>query len=105
MPDAVKLSDSQIQQELQTLKGWELKEGEITRLYKFKDFLEAMVFINRVAAQAEQADHHPEFLIRWNKVTLTLSTHSAGGLTEKDFHLAREIDCTGAAPFSSARSG
>lgn len=72
--------------------GWELKDNSIVKLYKFKDFLEAMRFVNRVAEQAEAADHHPDILIRWNKVTLTLSTHSAGGLTEKDFNLAAQID-------------
>ena len=72
--------------------GWELKAAEIAKLYKFKDFKEAMGFVNRVADLAEEADHHPDILIRYNKVTLTLSTHSAGGLTEKDFQLARKID-------------
>ena len=88
----MKLGEDQIQEELKSTQGWELKEGQITRLYKFKDFQEAMAFVNRVADLAEKADHHPDILIRWNKVTLTLSTHSAGGLTEKDFRLAREID-------------
>ena len=74
------------------LSGWELKDGQISKLYKFKDFLEAMVFVSRVAQLAEAQDHHPDILIRYNKVTLTLSTHSAGGLTEKDFALARLID-------------
>jgi len=92
MPAVTKLSESQISEELKTLAGWELKEGAITKLYKFKDFVEAMAFVNRVAELAEEADHHPDILIRWNKVTLTLVTHSAGGITEKDFRLAREID-------------
>ena len=69
-----------------------MKNGEITKLYKFPDFKEAMGFVNRVADLAEEADHHPDILIRYNKVTLTLSTHSAGGLTEKDSQLARKID-------------
>ncbi len=87
-----KLSDAQIQGGLGSLQRWELKEGAITKLYKFKDFKEAMTFVNRVADLAEEADHHPDILIRYNKVILTLVTHSAGGLTEKDFRLAREID-------------
>ena len=74
------------------MAGWELKEGAIVKLYKFKDFVESMRFVNRVAELAEAQDHHPDILIRWNRVTLTLSTHSAGGLTEKDFHLAAQID-------------
>ncbi|MBI3318533.1 MAG: 4a-hydroxytetrahydrobiopterin dehydratase [Candidatus Omnitrophica bacterium] len=87
-----RLSESQVSDSLKALPAWELKGGEITKLYKFKDFVESMAFVNRVAALAEEADHHPDILIRWNKVTLTLSTHSAGGLTQKDFNLARSID-------------
>ena len=92
MPADPVLSESQIKEELHALQGWELKEGEITKLYKFKEFKEAISFVNRVAELAETADHHPDIDIRYNKVTLTLSTHSAGGLTGKDFRLAREID-------------
>ena len=92
MPTATKLSDAQITEELKTLSGWELQEGAITKLYKFKDFVEAMALVNQVATLAEKADHHPDVLIRYNKVTLTLVTHSAGGLTEKDFRLASAID-------------
>ncbi len=77
---------------MQAPQGWELKDGAIVKLYKFSDFVEAMIFVNRVAELAEEADHHPDILIRYNKVTLTLVTHSAGGLTEKDFGLAREIN-------------
>ncbi len=92
MPDAMKLNDAQIQETLQKIQGWQLKDGAIVKLYKFKDFLESMAFANRVATLAEDADHHPDILIRWNKVTLTMVTHSAGGLTEKDFALAQAID-------------
>ena len=92
MPAATKLDDSRVQELLKTLTGWELNEGTITKLYKLKDFLEAMALVNRVADLAEGMDHHPDILIRYNKVTLTLVTHSAGGLTEKDFRLARQID-------------
>ncbi len=86
-----KLTDAQVQEELQKIPGWELKEGEITRLYKFPDFKAALAFVNRVGELAEAADHHPDIDIRYNKVRLTLSTHSAGGLTAKDFDLARKI--------------
>ena len=79
-------------EDLKKLPGWELQDGAITKLYKFKDFLEAMAFVNRVAESAEAADHHPDILIRYNRVKLTLVTHSAGGLTEKDFQLAGKID-------------
>jgi len=73
------------------IPGWENNGKEITRAYKFKDFAEAMAFVNKVAGLAEAADHHPDIDIRYNKVRLTLSTHSAGGLTEKDFSLALQI--------------
>ena len=64
----------------------------IARTFQFKDFPAAMKFVNAVAELAEQAWHHPDIDIRWNKVTLTLTTHDAGGLTEKDFDLARKFD-------------
>lgn len=87
-----RFGEEQIRKELGTLAGWERKEGAITKRYKFADFKEALGFVNRVAQLAEEADHHPDILIRYRKVELTLSTHSAGGLTEKDFVLARKID-------------
>ena len=76
---------------MENVPGWENNGKEITRTYKFKDFAEAMAFVNKVAGLSEAADHHPDIDIRWNKVRLILSTHSAGGLTEKDFSLARQI--------------
>lgn len=87
-----RLTDSQVLEELKALPGWEFKEGQIIKGYKLRDFQEAMAFVNRVAELAEKADHHPDILIRYNRVTLSLATHSAGGLTAKDFNLAREID-------------
>ena len=86
------LSSDQITNELQPLKGWNLVGKEIKKTYEHKDFVHAMGFVNSVALLAEKANHHPDIDIRWNKVTLTLSTHSAGGLTEKDFILAKEIE-------------
>ena len=94
MPATEKLTDSQIQEELKSLSGWELKDDTILKLYKFDEFLEGIHLINRVAGLAEKHDHHPDIDIRYTKVTLHLSTHSAGGLTLKDFQLAREIDAT-----------
>ncbi len=64
----------------------------ITRTFEFKDFPAAMKFVNAVARLAERTWHHPDIDIRWNKVALTLTTHSEGGLTEKDFKLARQFD-------------
>jgi 4a-hydroxytetrahydrobiopterin dehydratase len=85
------LTDDQIMAELAESPGWALENGEITRTFERRDFTGAMLFTGAVAFLAEEANHHPDILIRWNKVTLTLSTHSAGGLTAADFALARRI--------------
>jgi 4a-hydroxytetrahydrobiopterin dehydratase len=72
---------------------WREEDSALVRDYEFKDFAQAMAFVNRVAAAAEEANHHPDILIHgWNKVPLTLSTHSEGGVTEKDHALAERID-------------
>lgn len=86
------LSPDQIQKELAQLTGWQLVGKEIRTKHDLKDFVHAMGFVQSVALLAEKANHHPDIDIRWNSVTLALSTHSAGGLTEKDFALARAID-------------
>ena len=86
------LSNDQINNELQSLKGWKLMDKEIKKTYEFKDFVRAMGFVHSVALLAERANHHPDIDIRWNKVKLILSTHSAGGLTQNDFDLARQIE-------------
>ena len=85
-------SETQISNELKNLKGWKLVGNEITKLFSYKNFVEAMGFVNKIALCAEKFDHHPDIDIRWNKVTITLSTHSAGGITENDFVLAKEIE-------------
>ncbi len=71
---------------------WSESGGKIQRTYQFADFLDAMRFVNAVADAAEQMQHHPDILVRWNKVTLTVMTHDAGGITEKDFALAARAD-------------
>jgi 4a-hydroxytetrahydrobiopterin dehydratase len=87
------LQKREVAERLRTLQGWELDDDdEIEKKYQFKDFAEAMRFVNRVAEAAEAADHHPDISIKYNRVKLTLSTHSEGGITEKDFALARTID-------------
>jgi 4a-hydroxytetrahydrobiopterin dehydratase len=91
-----KLTDAQVREELGKTPGWDLEDGQITRLYKLPDFKAALAFVSRVGELAEAADHHPDILILYNKVRLTLSTHSASGLTAKDFSFARKI---GAEPF------
>jgi 4a-hydroxytetrahydrobiopterin dehydratase len=85
------LTPTELTQELTRLPGWKLSEGSLTRTFSFSDFREAMSFINSVAALAERAGHHPDIDIRYNKVKLALSSHDAGGITEKDFSLAAEI--------------
>lgn len=87
-----KLSGTEVTKRLAGLKDWKKKQSAITRTFTFKDFVRAMGFVTSVAIEAEKANHHPDIDIRWNKVTLTLSTHDAGGLTEKDFALAKIAD-------------
>lgn len=87
-----KLSEPEIQAALAQAPDWSELNGAIQRTFQFEDFARAMAFVNQVAAAAEQDQHHPDILIRWNKVTLTLSTHDASGITAKDFALAAKID-------------
>jgi 4a-hydroxytetrahydrobiopterin dehydratase len=86
------LTPDQIKAALPSVKNWRKQSATIARTYEFKDFAGAMDFVNKVARVAEEANHHPDIDIRWNKVTLTLATHSEGGLTQKDFDLAKKID-------------
>ena len=88
----VKSTEAQIVLALLTLPEWKRAGDEIARTFVFKDFIAAMEFTNAVASLAEQAQHHPDIDVRWNKVTLALTTHDAGGLTENDFALARQCD-------------
>jgi 4a-hydroxytetrahydrobiopterin dehydratase len=87
-----KLNAAQIKSALATVPQWKKRGNTIARKYQFKDFSAAIQFMNAAAEHAEQAWHHPDIAIRWNQVTLTLTTHDAGGLTEKDFALARQFD-------------
>jgi 4a-hydroxytetrahydrobiopterin dehydratase len=88
----MKLDEAKIPLSLSTLPQWKRNGEIISRTFQFKDFPAAMDFVNAVAELAEQAQHHPDVDIRWNKVTLALTTHDAGGLTEKDIALARQCD-------------
>ena len=87
-----KLSEAEVASKLGSVPGWKRAGAEISRTFQFKDFAGAMQFVNGVAAEAEKANHHPDIDIRWNKVTLTLTTHDEGGLTAKDFALAKRFD-------------
>jgi 4a-hydroxytetrahydrobiopterin dehydratase len=86
------LNARQIKKRLKEVPEWSLRGREIRRKFEFVGFLSAIEFVNRVAARAEKADHHPDIDIRWNKVTLALTTHSKGGLTGNDFSMARQCD-------------
>jgi 4a-hydroxytetrahydrobiopterin dehydratase len=86
------LSQEEIQSKLIDLPEWKLLEGAIFRDFEFGDFREAMSFVNSVALIAERAGHHPDIDIRYSKVKLALSSHDAGGITQSDFSLAKEID-------------
>ena len=86
------LSIDEAKQRLQRLNGWTLDGDAIRKQFTFKDFMEAIAFVNRLAPNADAADHHPDILINYKRVTLTYSTHSEGGLTEKDFAGAAEAD-------------
>ena len=97
-----KLAQEDIEQRLEKFPEWSLTGDAIQRTLKFDDFVHAMAFVNKVADLAERAQHHPDIMVRYSKVTLTVSTHDAGGLTEKDFDLATQID--GVAPRSQPKT-
>jgi 4a-hydroxytetrahydrobiopterin dehydratase len=86
------VSESEIEAFVEGHPEWSREGDAVTRVYEFGDFNQSMGFVTRVALAAEKADHHPDIDIRWNKVTLTLSTHSEGGVTPKDLDLADLCD-------------
>ncbi len=90
--DKEKLSSADYQKKMKQIPHWEKRGNEITRQYRFSDFVKAMAFVKHVATLAQKMDHHPDMTIQYNKVQLTLSTHSSGGLTDLDFRLAQRID-------------
>jgi 4a-hydroxytetrahydrobiopterin dehydratase len=86
-----RLDDTAVAEGLQHLPGWERRGDQIVKTFVRADFAQAMVFVNEVAAAADAAGHHPDIDIRWNQVTLALSSHAEGGLTDRDFQLAARI--------------
>ncbi|MGB8889389.1 MAG: 4a-hydroxytetrahydrobiopterin dehydratase [Candidatus Korobacteraceae bacterium] len=86
------LSDAEIQQALQQLPGWKKNGNAIERVFQFGNFVEAMEFVNRIAEAAEAVNHHPDILINYNKVTLTLVSHDSGGVTQRDIKMAGRIN-------------
>ena len=94
VPNAVRtaLSDLEIQRALGTLPGWARRGDTLQKTFTMRTFAEVITLFNRVAAEAERANHHPDIDIRYTKVTFTLSSHDAGGITQKDLDLASAID-------------
>jgi 4a-hydroxytetrahydrobiopterin dehydratase len=86
------LSSGEITDRLPSISLWSVENGELVRNITFANFKNALEFVNRVGELAEAADHHPDIDIRYNRVRLALATHSAGGLTQKDFDLAKQIE-------------
>jgi len=88
----MKLSRAEVDQRMRSLSGWALEGDAIRKQFTFANFPEAIAFVDRLAPEAEAADHHPDILINYKRVTLTYSTHSEGGLTAKDFDGAAMAD-------------
>jgi 4a-hydroxytetrahydrobiopterin dehydratase len=86
------LSPNEIQQHLKSLHGWSLIDNQLSRTYKFHNFLAGINFIDHLALLAEAAQHHPDIDIRYTSITLRLTTHDAGGITKKDFALAEQAN-------------
>jgi 4a-hydroxytetrahydrobiopterin dehydratase len=89
---AEKMERNELSAALAGLPGWAMEQGEIVRTFQFPDFVGSMAFVNRVAELAEQAQHHPDIDIRYNRVRIALVTHDAGGITQKDIQLAVQVD-------------
>jgi len=87
-----KLADTEVQQRLETLKGWSLKDDKLYREFRFSDFVEAFGFMSRAALHAEKMNHHPEWFNVYNRVEVWLTTHDAGGISAGDFELAAKLD-------------
>ena len=87
-----RLNDEDIERRLGELEGWERAGDAIRRSFKFKDFVGSVQFVNRLVEPAEDMNHHPDLEISWNRVTVSLTTHSEGGLTDNDFELAKRIE-------------
>jgi len=89
--NAMPLNQTEIDQKIQTIPQWQQQKQNLVRTFKFKNFVEAVAFVNQLVEPAEAAGHHPVLTIEYNKVTISLTTHDAGGLTQLDFDLAQTI--------------
>lgn len=87
------LSNDAVENQLKEMTNWSYSNNQIEKEFSFKDFIEASSFVTSVGLEAEKMDHHPDILVHsWNKVKISVSTHSEGGVTEKDFQLAKKIE-------------
>ena len=86
------LTTQQVKLRLKAIPGWSKRAQTIRRTFKFEGFLMSIAFVRRIAKRAQKINHHPDIDIRFDQVTLTLTTHDEGGITEKDFTLARQCD-------------
>jgi 4a-hydroxytetrahydrobiopterin dehydratase len=86
------LTSAEIKEALQKIPGWTLQDGKLTREWTFKDFIQAIEFVNKIATLAEAAGHHPDIDIRYNRVHLSLVSHDAGGITQRDANMAKQIN-------------
>src|SRR5688572_19188645 len=89
------LSDQEVESALASLPGWARENDALTRTFTLPSFSDAMRFVNHVADEAERADHHPDMMISYRRVTFRLSSHDAGGITQRDIRLAARIDALG----------
>ncbi len=87
-----KLSDQEIDNAINELKGWKIMNGNLYKHFTFKNFTESLAFVNRVGAIAEAQDHHPDICVGWGYAEFSITTHDTGGLTKNDFDLAAAID-------------
>ncbi len=87
-----KLTDAEIEQRLADLEDWEAENNNLKKHFEFENFADALAFVNRVGAIAEKRDHHPDVLFGWGYAEFFITTHDAGGITERDFQLAKAID-------------
>lgn len=90
------LNDEEVQGQLANADGWEREGDSITRTFELADFVGSVAFINRLLDPAEAMGHHPDLSVSWNRVTVSISTHSEGGITANDFELAKRIDAVAA---------
>ena len=89
--NSMPLSQTEIDQKIAAVPQWQQSEQKLVRTFKFKNFVEAIAFVDKLVEPAETAAHHPDLEISYNKVTVSLTSHDAGGLTDKDFELAQTI--------------